>query len=665
MSNYVERYNIPFASKTNQGKIFIDEIDGSMSSEPLILSKDGITISTIMNDWDDPIITQTAEIDILNTRTNFFDLLPLLSAEERHYRIRINQTSPTTKYLFEGFLNSDIVEQTYLNKQPIRLVASNYTQKLDYVTPNSVNTLQKLSLIDLISQSLIMTGTDASIYVNMTICPSGGSLSTNYTPIGLTACNTEVFWQNNVDRDSGLDIITKILKPFNSYIFWWNGNWYIERYDDLKNYPQHYVGYDLDVSYGYQLGGASITLYDISTNIFSYHPIEKSQLLSINPGLNQLTIKYNDNLYDNLLYSDLSGLTSIDPGFIVQDRTWRYSSDPSYNFRTSDFGKPSGYISNSCWMTISPGLSGKNSESSPYFQYKYKDCLMGGFKCTIDSSIVTNPTNLSINWKWKPIAGSSPGDQTQYSPLVTAFKLRWYLKYANSYWLFHIDASKNYSLTYSTDNATGYNAFTILPTDLIKNENYIYEATISIPLSEVPGVTTGDQSLIFGLLLPSYTFNGTDYFVNGNIWGDVTATVTSTLQNNTFNSTINNKFLNKKTIELDLFDINSLNYKNGIYSGPYYPFRSSTWYDTEGVYLSIKDRLLKEKYRLYNKSRQSIKATIDCSTYLKPFSMWYDSNQSGKTFVLTSYSYYPTKNMADCVWSEYDENETVNLNYMN
>lgn len=682
MSNYNERYNIDWISKTNQGKIYIDKVDSIVASEQLILAKDGIEINTKFDDWNEPIFKQNAQITIQNdasTVSRFFELLPLMSAEEREYRVRINQTSPSAKKLFEGFLNSDVNEQGYLNRQSIRLVASNYIQKLEYVTPTSIETIQKKSLIDVISETLNLTGKDSSIRVNMNICPSGDTIGTTKTALNLCSLDTEVFWQNNIKKDNGLEILKKTLKPFDSYLYWWDGNWYIERYEDLYKYPQHYVTYRPDISYGYTSTATSVNTYDVSSN-FSVSGlfIERSQLISITPGLNKIEIELNDVLYGSLMNSDLSGMTSTAIMW-VKDRTWGFNDDPYYHFYKpgeplydfglmSGLGKPFLSMENAAGMYIDMLWQGRPlgpGQGTRLNDYAWQQgVIYTTFKCTVEPPTVANPTVLNLEWKWRP--------KQQYvethPPYAGAdtFTLRWYLNLTNQLKFVCQDPSLNWYIKNGTE-AESFQSFTINYSDLDVKKDYIYTAKIAIPLTDVSGnLLTGDQTFTFALLMPSYHWtNNESYLSDINYWGDIKATTNAASQDNLIKGEINNKFLNKKTIGLDLFDISNLNYKNGIYTGTTSSQRTSLWYDDAGVYLPLEHMLIKNKSQLYYKSRQQISSTVISSDFLKPFSMWYDSNQPEKKYVLTGYSYRPTQNQYDCVWSEYDNTTLVNLNIIN
>jgi hypothetical protein len=123
-------------------------------------------------------------------------------------------------------------ETTYYYNQPIHLLASNYVKKLDNVYIESINTIQKKSLVDIISDIIKQIDTsNNTLGVNMSIYPSTATKDSSNSALNLVGMDTEVFWKNNIERDNGLEIITKILKPLNSYLYYYNG-WFIDRYED-------------------------------------------------------------------------------------------------------------------------------------------------------------------------------------------------------------------------------------------------------------------------------------------------------------------------------------------------------------------------------------------------------------------------------------------------
>lgn len=85
--------------------------------------------------------------------------------------------------------------------------------------------------------------------------------------------------------------------------------------------------------------------------------------------------------------------------------------------------------------------------------------------------------------------------------------------------------------------------------------------------------------------------------------------------------------------------------------------------DSEVVtdYYPIVDRLIKNKFQLYNRSRQKIVSTIHNPIPLKPFQMFTDREQSAKPFVLCAYRYKPDSDEYEVELFEYDNTSVIDL----
>lgn len=77
-------------------------------------------------------------------------------------------------------------------------------------------------------------------------------------------------------------------------------------------------------------------------------------------------------------------------------------------------------------------------------------------------------------------------------------------------------------------------------------------------------------------------------------------------------------------------------------------------------YLPLVDRVLKNKFQLYNRSRQKITADIKCLTMPKPFQMFTDSKQDDKKFVVGGFRYKPCSDTCNIELFEYDNTTIIN-----
>ena len=214
---WVTKYHGEFWSKggsPRHGDIYIQEDDWGGGITEVTIARDSISINYLFKGWEDPIIGQNATFDIVNDKADFFTLMELLTATERQFKIIIEEDDPTGMILFEGFLACENTEQRYLQKSRIRLVGSSYMSKLQYVDAPTIEYLETDSFINIIIDCLSQTGSTDDVRINCHLYATGDTLGTTNTLFNLCGVNTEIFWLNNVDRDSALEIIRKILVAF-------------------------------------------------------------------------------------------------------------------------------------------------------------------------------------------------------------------------------------------------------------------------------------------------------------------------------------------------------------------------------------------------------------------------------------------------------------------
>lgn len=665
---YNLRYYVPWSSKQTRGYVYIYKIDSTDASQGLILMKDGIEINTTFNDWNEPIIQQNAQVTILNDRSDFFELLPLMTAEEREYKIKIVETNPSTHTYFEGYLNSDVVEQSYLKKKPIRLVASNYLQKMEYTTPTLIEDVSRHTFIDLISAGLNTLGEDTSIRVNMSLSPSEYDLvNSTQTALSVAGVENQMWWKNDIERENSKSIVESILKSFDSYLYWYDGKYYIERYDDLDNYPQKYVEYNSAKRYTDNYSsGVQVQRTDVSRNIFGYNHLNEEQVLTLTPGLNTLTVKLEGEELENMVSENYSGAEGHTYSYEVMypelRNQWFYMSTapavnyPGYNVVGTDSSR--GYkvysnvlgmnwgITRYSWPTIGGSLDYDTGS------------IAVRFLVTIDET--ANSETLNIEWKFSP---SNPGS-LQKSPAYYDYKLRYALRYAPSSFIKYDSTTGNWYT--SPTIADSIQTVELAGSSFEKGEQFA-TATVSVNISD-PSVDdlSGDQSITLTILSEQFRDAGSSDSWNEksrSTVGDIKVSVSgTTVQNNIYTATMNNMFLNKKEIELNIFDCNSLNFKNTIFTGTELTTKTSGWIDDTSTNHTLAEKLIIGKAKLYQRTQQTISSTIQTTNYLKPLSSWYDSNQPTKKFVLAGYSFKPTKMEYDCVWKEFDNDTSVNLN---
>lgn len=679
---YAEKYYLNGTSPGGVGFHISLQKDGyGGSTSDLSLRFNGLRITY---QEEDPIIGLSASLVIFNDKDNWYDLDDITSLEEKEFKIVIDASYNDEEVtLFDGFINSQTISQTYLNNSTINLTGSTYLSKLKNTTPVLVNTIEKRTLIDFIIDSINLTEKTDDIRINCTLDPSGGTLTSEKTCFNICGLDTEVFWKNNEDKEDGTSIIKNILVALGSTIYWWNGKWYIERYPDIwtTDGSKNWVEYDYDSSYGYGDTGTLININEASTNL----PINSlgsnnlgfvgaSQKRNTIPGLQYLEINSKQNSYLNLTIGDFFAAEwdSYDLGTVPSPpkRGWKYPigniTEASLNCErlTEPYQQIFNPANLTCWGT---GLWyndwgwGENNDMTGYG-------INTAFKVTVSDSSA-GPTTLNINFKWcnKSASGYSNwwGNPNGY---VQWYRLYWYLRNpSGEYYILWDEDHERWYRTYSSTPQGGSQYIELTP-DEVDQTTGVYKGSLSIPLTDVSGGTTGDQDFIFSANYSTYRFESavvqSTNWQTENVYGDFEITVSAPAQPNRIIGELNNRVLNKKKIDLKIFDIESLNYKNGFFTDSDFTTRTTYWTDDDGVkFLPLNWWLMHDKYQLLNRNRKKITGNLHCVGFIKPNSMWYDTaDPSIRKYITSAYSYDVGTDMYNITFNEYDNTETINFN---
>ena len=646
---YGQKYKCGFSSADQTGWVYIYEDGYGGAVEELVTRSESVKIRYNWKGWEEPIIGLTASFTIVNTKDNFFTLLPLLTAEERKYWIKIERVSPSSLVMFEGFLNCEDNEQKYLKRQDIRLNASSYLSKLQYVYAPTIEVLENDTFINIIDDCLTQTGASDNIRINCSLYATGDTLAAGQTLFNKNAVYKEVFWKNNVDRDSALDVIKKILTTFDCYIYWYNEYWYIERYADIWNNPQNYVEYTSNTSPGYGPGdaGTPVQTTDNPVDFKGMIPLERSQLISMIIGQKQVEVNIEQQLMFNLIINNFEGATAISGVVPYPDyRQWQYWDPPG-----SDINWDQGWLP---YKNIARGIHRYLWEESAPDVYATQRGIYTRFRTTMSEQTV-------FTIKFKVALINAPGASW---PDNYDVDFHWYLRNpVGNYFIMHEDSDDTWHREETTE-VMGLQTITI-PASEFDQSSYTVEVSITIPFEDIVDSSWyGDQDFVFciGTELVNYYGGGGTSIPEANIWyGDVEITATAELTDNYYSGDINTNFLNKKTIELPFSDIADLSIKNGIFRGTNLDIRTDTWEDGESLAHTLAEIKIRDKFRLYNKSRQKITADVKDVNFYKPLSLFEDTNQAGLCFILMGYGYSPQDDRMGLELSEYDNTDTINL----
>jgi hypothetical protein len=579
-------YYAGWASYRNQsGYLYIDQIDYTGGATQLKLIADSVSINYNFEDWNNPIIGMQMEFDIINDKVDFYELLPLLTAEESEYKIRfVVKTLTTTTALFEGFLNCDTITQKMLHKQIIKFAASSYLSKLDGLFVPSIDTLQNKTFIDIIDEILTSTGAIYNIRINCKLHAEGDIMGSAQTLFNKNGFYTELFWEDDVTRSSSLVVLKAILTSFDCYLYWKIGYWYIERYEDIWTESTDFVEYTTGQAYTPTSSGSITHIDQTISDVHSLVFTGQSQTLSVIPGLKTIKINLEDKRVFNLVVSTLKDATPtvadvpepfyrkfliyqvVIQGFYTGDIIWRNPGLPISNI-TNAIQRIQNH------EVVVPSYRGIST------------C----FRVTIDKDDVA----VEIKFKY-------------YIDLIkiTGWTKKWSDYSLDFYWFLRIAGRNDYIVNSgedwftkvgSSDGVIDNEINGVMMMTNIPGSNFIssvktVEISIIVPLGLVTtyfdgyssGALSGDQTLIFGLGVERL-HTPTDEDTIGNqvsdcYIGDFNITTTGGMQNNVIEANVSGaRFLNKKDIPMTLYDMESYNYKNGILRGDSLTLRTERW----------------------------------------------------------------------------------------
>jgi hypothetical protein len=674
----------------NTGRVSIYEDDYSGGTETLKLRHNSVKIQYNWKGWDEPIIGQTASFSIVNDESDFFDLLPLMISEERKYLVIIEELDKApNKIYFKGFLDCKDVEQKYLQNQDIRLNASGYLAKLQYVYAPTVETLENDTFINIILNCIDQTGahpTGFSIRVSSSLYAIGSSLSAGQTLFNKCGVYKETFWKDNIERDSALDIIKKILTSFDCYLYWYDDYYYIERYADIWDTSPNYVTYVSGTEYYPPDTGSTYNPTKTITDFVSLTKTETSQVLSIITGQKQVEVNIEQQLLFNFINNDYANADFDTPVLPNPPKgqwlLWGDSGGAGLHWPNSSFGGITLWQKGDPFFTIEKSVLRSGFETDAPAGYP-DDCAVWRGNYIKFRATVTDETIMTIKFKLYVNPGVFLTDPIATGPEDYNVEVYWYLRNppGSYYFMYDYLGSGEWERIFATEQG-GVQRRDVNGAEF-DTEHGIAEIDISIALHEpYNSAWGGDQDFIFCLGVPiiDRPYHAISDFALAYDWrGDVTIATNAQLTDNYLSGTTNTKFLNKKTLTQYFCDAQDLGIRNAILYGEEdtdgpedLDTRSTYWDDAQGSsgeMLELAEMKIKDKFRLYNVSRQKITTSIRANEeFYRPLSLFDDSNQDNSTggtgppqFVLVGYTYEPQEDRMDIILSEYDNEETINL----
>lgn len=662
-------YDLGWHSPNHNGTIYLQR-DGGSYQQSLKLAGDSLEIDEEIDNWEEHIARGRCSFTIINNLADFYELMPLMTISAGQIKVVVTNDSYASapRIIFEGYLNCEAVDQDMLYFADLTLTASGLLSKLQYAHPPSVDTLQFMTLIDIIDDCLVLTGSSYPIYVNCSLYEINAALGTRQTLFNRTALYTELFWENNIERMSALEILEAILKSFNCYLHWYGQKWYIKHYEDL-NSSGAYVIYESGVSAGYGYSDQTDEQQvftpvprPIFDDVYGTNQIGGSQQLTVIPGLQRLDIKLDQRPFYNLLNPDLA--TSEDT----------VTAEPLLNRREwlsyEDAGPDQWSGRGSSFKDIDNAIERFN------YDIAGGSLQMNGLTTRFTASTNGFDTELVITFKWAPqnlsLLASWMGDsQFDNNPEQTSITFYWYLctyeaVIANRDFFWLNPATEDWEYVVDGDAQTNFNILEITAADLDK-DFLTFTGTFKIPIGLLASDSSGDiedLDLVFRMGTEEVDKAGEAAAPASKCYyGDFRASISGQPEDNLLRGDITTDFLDKRTIELALFD-SGWNYRNGLVRPTSWNYLTDLWsYGGSDDTGTLAEILMKSKFRLYRIARQKITMIVHDPTFprwplVSPF---VDSKQSNKIFIMLKHIYRPQSDEREVILYEYDDTEEINL----
>lgn len=661
----VTEYDASWTNGTLHGYIYIKREGGSYQ-RALTLKKGSLDIQNAIPDWEDPVARMNCRFTVINDGVDFYDLMPLMTIEDGEYQIVVTETV-TVSTLFIGYINCEAVDQNMLDWAELTITASGLVAKLANVHPPSLDTLQYVSLIDLIDECLTMTGMSHNIVVSCDLFETTAGYVANTTAFNRTGIFTELFWKNNVEKRSALEVLIAILKSFHCYLFWWNQKWWIIHYQNFTG-SHTIVEYTTGVSYGYTdtASGSSASFSEFPIWDTPYFKQKGgTQRLSVIPGLRQLDIRKDLQQLDNLFYPDLTDIdieSAVASTVPYDRRTWYGQGSSAPNVTWSEEGESYNDIANAIkrfgynitdWDDQLNGLTSRFAATVTWqtvivITFKFGIHQWSSFKEEYESAYINNASDMKITFYWFLSNYVYPG--------------------ARDYYVYD-EVNDIWEEVVAGDPTTDYNTLEITAAD-IDEDLGTYSGTLKIRIGEVISTSSGDldsMDFVFrmGTEERSGWPSGLDVpFTQGCYYGDFKCVTTNNKENNLIQGEITTDFLNKKTITLDVFD-GQWHHRGALVNLTTPETLTMDWAFSGAP--STTDELYRwlmaSKFRLYRVARQVITMTI-YAPGLSLFGLltaFADSKQPTKSFVLLSFVQRPGTGEYQLKLYEYDYEEDINL----
>lgn len=585
----------------------------------------------------DPVISSGCKVEFIN------NLLPaqlagIFENYEKTYLCEvttIDYNDSSTITIFKGWLAVDIIEQGLEYRPNVSLEFVDYLKKLDEVESELING-DIVNVGELFNSCLSKTVITLPIVYNTSIHSNNTVINntSNYFKDNYIDTNNIL---KNSEKDNCKSTINKLLNPFNSYLYSWNGNYEVQNHIDIDN-------------------NASRNWLKYNSGVYTNVPTQKTELvegvdfdaltdgvLNYESGVKEYKLNLKQQLYNNLVYNNFSNYYAISDNFPnITSGKWAVNLNGDV---PTDFTTGNGYFDIGFYYKFDNQalFTHQNAHWNTIYNFDINYQVAKKFKITLDKS--NTPQNqISIKAKVGKFKNITYNANQTYA-LGYVIKVQGGVNNGKFIGLVNGNSAL---VNLSTNNipqwlhyATGtYKAYqnTIEVTDTVDINNLIDVNNDGITSDSLFG-SENDVTLIiyfttYFLLNKSTDTTGVQ---NTQIVGNIEVKYTSSIQDNTLIGTIGGNFTKKVDNSIYFFDTNNCNYSNSLlYSDGVDYQRTTGWIRdniTGDTYKPLANRLIGDVFSFYAKTRKKISISIWTDKQVKPLSILTFNNIDNKYFV--------------------------------
>lgn len=596
------------------------------SGEPTKLDVTNAVITRQNSSVFDPIISSGFKLDFVNNIPPE-QLVELQENYDKAYLCEVIDTDNTLT-IFKGYLAQDIIEVSLDYQNIISLEFSDYLKKLDDLDTDCANG-DYYNLGELMVDSLAETGIEQKLIINASLHPNGTNPSATTCYFKETLIDTNNFISGD-DIDSVKSTVTKVLTPFNSFLYSWDNAYYIENYLDIDNEAtRNWM----------KLEGGSYTNIPSQRSILTEQNdfnILKGSTFQFESGLKELDVNLKQKLYDNLVRNNFDSELDVTFTGIVATNPARgqwYYYQPTSGYPAT-FGNGWGDIGNYIRVNypIDYSLLGTNYWASDFFWVK-------SARIALDRTETSPQNTLSLEGTVRRnILVDYDKEQRYCLPfsikILSGVNKGKYLKYNTS----------GDVTVYSNVNANIEEIPRIIAYGSFISTDTTVKCSTTVDFTPLLAAFGTEVDVDILVMFHHYYFQPfstpTDFgirYYNTQIIGNVKAKYSSSLDDNKIVASVSDNYTKKQSVDLSIFDTSNSNYTNSLYTLDIaYYNRVKYWmsdYVTNDTWQPLTTKYISSMYSFYSQTRKKFIGELVLTKPLKPISLLVLNGHPEKFFV--------------------------------